>query len=130
MADEITITQTIQVKKGAYDSGRIGDVGKLVDQAAASATAGGGNPGIVDIGTSEENIAFGDISTLGWCYLKNLDPTNFVKWGASATTPTQATVGRLNPNEPGALFRLEPGITLRMQADTASCRVLILAFED
>ena len=86
-----------------------------------------------NIGTSEENVdlatIFADLGTFGWCYMQNLDATNYVSWGASATTPTLATIGRMEAGEP-ALFRLEPSVTMRMQANTAACDVMVIVWED
>lgn len=35
--------------------------------------------GVQNIGTSEEQISFGDITNPGMCWLKNLDATNYVE---------------------------------------------------
>ncbi|MAH50437.1 hypothetical protein CMI37_31740 [Candidatus Pacearchaeota archaeon] len=84
--------------------------------------AGGGNPGLVSVGTSEENISFGDISDAGWTLIVNLDGSSDVDWGASATTPTMAAIGTLSntasaANAGGfALFEFKSGETLRMQS--------------
>ena len=123
MADEISITQQVVIANGNYK--RTFAPGTLkVDQ-----TALGASSGIWSIGTSEEDITFTDITTEGWLVMKNHDATNFVEWGASATTPTLATIGRMEAGE-SAVFRMEPTVTLRMKADTASCKVEIWLLED
>lgn len=84
----------------------------------------------VNVGTSEEDISFSsDLGTEGWIYLENLDSTNYVTWGASATTPTLASIGRLEAGE-YAWFRMEPSTTLRMQANTAAVDVYYQIYED
>ena len=86
-----------------------------------------------NIGTSEENVDFStifpDLGTEGWVFLQNLDSTNYVEWGASATTPTLATIGRLEAGE-YAIFRYEPAVTLRAKANTAACDLYVAVYED
>lgn len=120
MADEITIRASLRVVNGL--SSFVQDYGQLTfDQA----TAGGGNPGKVSIGTTEETVSLGDITTPGWVIMRNIDPTNYVQWGFS----TGVYGGRLEPGEP-ALFRLDPGATLYMKANVAACSVVIQVLED
>lgn len=75
----------------------------------------------VSIGTSEQDVAFADLTTLGWVWMRNLDLTNYVDWGPKSGG-SMVGIGRLQPGEV-ALFRLKPGITLRMVAHTAACKV-------
>lgn len=86
---------------------------------------GGGNPGTVSIGTTEESVAFTELGTEGWLFMKNLDSTNYVQWGFATTVYG----GRLKPGE-HAWFRLEPSATLYLKANTAACLVQINCFED
>lgn len=89
------------------------------------AAVGGPTPGYVTIGTTEESVAFSELGTEGYCILQNLDSTNYVQWGFS----TAVYGGRLEAGE-AAVFRLEPSTTLYLKANTAACKVNILAFED
>lgn len=82
---------------------------------------------VVSVGTSEEDLAIGDIATLGWLYLKNLDATNYVTYGPKDTT--MKAFGRIEAGE-FAILRLEPGITLRWQANTAAVKVLVKLYND
>ena len=120
MADEITINAQLKVVNGnlkfEHSSGFI-----QFDQAAA----GGPTPGYVTIGTSEESIAFGELSTLGWIIMQNLDATNYVRWGFATT----AYGGRLEPGE-FALFRLNPATTIYLIANVAACKCVVYALED
>lgn len=88
----------------------------------------------VSIGTSEEDVSFGDVSP-GLVLLYNLDTTNFVEWGAKDGGGNMQAIGRLlpadssnNPSIPG-MFYLNSGKTLRMKADTGACNVQIVAYE-
>lgn len=121
MADEITLQHSIAVRKGelafSYDSTRY-----QVDMTGT----GGPTPGYVTIGTTEESIAFSELGTLGFVMLKNLDSTNYVRWGFA----TGVYGGRLNPGECAGPFRLNPGTTLYLIANTASCKCLVYGFEN
>lgn len=48
-----------------------------------SGTAGVQN--VISVGTSDESLALGDISTIGWIYLKNMDATNYISVGSDGT---------------------------------------------
>jgi hypothetical protein len=117
MANEITASINIRCANGAFVFRR--DVTKQIDQTGV----GGGGPGTVSIGTTEEDIDLGDTATPGYAVLTNLDPGNYVTWGPKSGTDMVAA-GRLNPGEPNVL-RLDPGITIRMQANTAACLVQV-----
>jgi len=120
MANEVTVKTSLSVRNGSlvftYDSGTL-----QFDQAAV----GGPTPGYVTVGTSEESIAFGELSTVGWVVLKNLSTANYVRWGFATTVYG----GRLEPGEV-AQFRLNPGTTLYLIANTAACKCLVYAVED
>jgi len=78
------------------------------------------------IPTSEEAVtSFGSITTEGWCFLHNLDGTNYVEVGFS----TGVYGIRLESGET-AMFRLNPGADLYMKANTAACRVYVTVLED
>jgi len=120
MAGELTVVTTLSLRKGSnvftWTPGAL-----TIDQTGA----GGPTPGYVTIGTSEESIAFGELSTLGFVTIQNLDATNYVRWGFS----TGVYGGRLRAGE-YACFRLNPGSTLYLVANTASCKCIVNALED
>lgn len=123
MADEIK--STLRVNHSKAPKRNINP-----DQLSVDQTGTGVYSDTVNIGTSEENVSFSsEVGTEGWLYLENLDSTNYVTWGASATTPTMASIGRLEAGE-YAWFRMEPSTTLRMQANTAACEVYYQLYED
>jgi len=78
------------------------------------------------IGTVEESITFTDITTNGFVLMQNLDTTNYVQWGFAAGVYG----GRLKAGETAGPWRLEPGATLYLKANTAACRVRIIHYEN
>lgn len=120
MANEITVSARLRVANGNLVFDRNAGTNTL-DQTAV----GGPTPGYVTIGTSEESQAFGELGTLGWCLMENLDVTNYVEWGFATTVYG----GRLGPGE-FAFFRLNPATTMYLKANTAACKLVIYAIED
>ena len=120
MAGTIRINLQVDVANGNFlDSVSVSNKSFVQDN------PGGGNPGTLSIGTSEESVALSELGTQGWLFMQNLDDTNYVRWGFATTVYG----GRLEPGEV-ALFRLNPGSTLYMISNSAACRVNIRAFED
>lgn len=124
MANEIRVGASLECNNGNFILPKVGGNTQNVTQN----TLGGGVPGMVSIGTSEEDIVTTDISTLGWCFIKNLDPTNFIKYGPKSGG-SMIEFGKLKAGE-AAVFRLMTGITIRAVADTAACKVQILILND
>lgn len=121
MANEIRTNLTVSVSNGSFkDNFQPGTI--QMNQS----TAAGGNPGTVNIGTSEEDVAFGDV-TPGLIVMQNLDSTNFVKFGPKNGSNAMQLMGKISPGKI-AYFELGSGVTLRMQADTAACNVLIKGY--
>ena len=122
MANELSLQVSLSLLNGNLKLSENDSI--TIDQASAL----GGNPGTVSVGTSEEVVALGDIVTLGYCFIKNLDATNYVTYGPEAAG-AMAAMGRLKAGE-FTILRLEPGITLRAQANTASCDVRFNVLSD
>jgi hypothetical protein len=120
MANEITVTSGIQVRKGNL----LVDVTPTTKQITMTGS-GGPTPGFMTVGTTEESTAFPELTTEGWLWMKNLDSTNYVQWGFS----TGVYGGRIRAGET-AEFRMEPGLTLFLKANTAACPCQIYGFED
>jgi len=119
MANEITVQAGIQVRNGnLVDSFQVGT--KNYDQAAI----GGPTPGYVTIGTSEEEIALGELSAKGWVMMQNLDDTNYIEWGFS----TGVYGGRMRAGGTAGPFELN-SLSLFLRANTAACKALIKAYE-
>ncbi len=82
---------------------------------------------IQNVGITEEQIAFGDVATPGYCYLRNLDPTNYIEIRPATAV---ADLIKLKPGEI-ALFRLAADCTAPFAiANTAGCELEIMLFED
>lgn len=90
-------------------------------------TTQGSHAPTVSVGTSEEDLSVGDVGTLGWLFLTNLDSTNYVTYGPKSGG-SMVAFGRIRAGESVAL-RLEPGITLRLQANTGACKVKVILLE-
>lgn len=88
---------------------------------------GGGQPGTVDIGTSEEDISIPDLATPGWCVIQNLDDDNYFTIGPKSAGAMVA-LAKVLPGE-FACFRLAGSVTLRAVADTAAVLARIQVFE-
>ncbi len=113
MANEITVSCSMKVVNGNMRFDRkINSV--QVDQAAV-----GSNGGVQEIGfAAHEVIALGDLGTLGYVILRNLDDTNFVEIGRDIAAAFQSFAS-LKPGEP-QLFRFAAGVVPYAQADTAA----------
>lgn len=69
------------------------------------------------IGTSDESLVLGDISTIGYCLLRNLDATNYISVGSDGTLypiklkPGEVFLGRWN------------AAAIHAKANTAPCNL-------
>ena len=115
MPNEISITTALRLTNGLLNVPSTQKTTQF-DQT----TARGGGPGVVDVGTSEETIAFGDCVP-GWVEMENLDETNYVEVGFSTTVygiRLVASGGR-------CLFYLNTSATVYVKANTAACKVRV-----
>jgi hypothetical protein len=123
MSQEITATAALSVTKASL----------IHSQASLTIkpdmTGQGVFSQVVSVTTSEANITVSGITNLGWAYVKNIDTLNYFTLGISATTPTLAALCKLKPGE-FALMRLNPGVTLRAQANTGTVKALVTVYED
>lgn len=121
MAGEIKINKSIRLTKGAMRTEfapaplSLTQTGSLVYDAVHT------------IGTTEETAGptFGDIGTEGWVCVYNLDPTNYVQVGFATGVYGMRLYGAGSPAD----FFIEPGTTLYLKANTASCSVRIIVYE-
>lgn len=123
MAGTISITTSMSRSDATNtaDTHTIGTIRSSVTQ-----TGAGQDDRKFSIGTTEESLTFTDIATNGFVMLQNLDATNYVQWGFATT----AYGGRMRAGEQAGPFRLEPGATLYLKANTAACRVRAVHYED
>lgn len=122
MAGTLTIQDRWTVVNGSYEPGTVttNDSITLTGQGAAG--------GIQIIGTTEEVVSAGDLSTRGWLRMVNLDSTNFITWGPESGGAMVAC-GRLEAGE-SAKLRTGPAVIIRAQADTANCKLWYEWLED
>ena len=127
MADEIQLQVSLSVSKGGAKSSIALKTIK-VDMAGDNFVNK-----TQTIATSAEAIEVGDISTLGWLIVGNLDATNFVQIGidSGGFVPfVNLKAAAAEADQEWAVFRLTPGITLQAQADTAATLIQYMLIED
>ena len=122
MANEITISAEIDLDNG--DLERNASVSALQFTQAAKGCIWI----CVNAAASDEAIVTTELTSLGWCYMRNLDATNYVEWGPD-NGGSIVPCGRLEAGEV-AMFRLSPAITLRTEANTAAVELDIMILED
>jgi len=122
MANEITLNVRAQVVNGDFNDGFNPGTAQI-NQAAV-----GADGGIVNVGTSEEDLDLSKLTTPGLVMLKNLDDTNFVQYGPKNATLAREDFAKLLPGDV-AVLRLDSSVTLRWSADTAAVNVHVKAFE-
>jgi hypothetical protein len=117
MGERILMNVRFDAENGDYKPGAINLTNIQVAQAAAGADAR-----IVSVGTSEADITFG-VTTHGYLLLRNLDDTNYIKYGPKSSG-VMVELGRLKAGEI-AVLRVAPGATFRAVADTAACNLWV-----
>lgn len=124
MAEEILINCNIKV-----DQLKIPEIGVKnikYDQTAL----GGPYPGYITVGfAAEEDVSLAELSTPGFCFMRNLDSSNFVTYGPKSAG-SMVAFGELKAGEPTLLRLTRTSPTLRMQADTGDVKLQILVIED
>ena len=122
MANEITVSISGQIAIGTSPYNLAGEVFPG-GQAFYDSSTSLADKVVKSIPTSDTNLTalLPNTSTIeGFLYVKNLDSTNYVKLGPTAAAAIVPMI-RLNPGKV-ALIPLEPGLTLRAQANTAACK--------
>ena len=118
MAREITASASLTASKG----------GASVSASAAITNDMAGDQmltNVQNIGTSAEALVLGDITTIGFLFVKNLDATNYVEVD-SVNTLDEFPQKLL----PGEFVLLKPQTTtIYAKANTAACNVLVQAVE-
>jgi len=118
MADEITVLIDASLDNGSVTN-RFSPGSFSIDQTNARSF-----DIVQTIGTTEEAISFTDFTGQGFVFLQNLDATNYVEFGLTASY-----TGRLVAGDPPAFFRLNTGATLYLKANSAACDVRIVAYD-
>lgn len=120
MANEIRVSSTLIVKNGNFSGDWTASFN--ADQSAL----GGGNPGTVDLTTSETTIDPGDIDTEGWCWIKNIGAAQAATIGFA----TSYTTGLLIlPGQTAGPFKLIAGTVLYAKALTSTTSIQVIILE-
>ena len=122
MANEITKTVSLSFAKGTISAVTFAEASKNVTVSGSRY-----HRAVQNIGTAEEAIGLGELSTLGWGMFKNLDATNYVELRVATAG---AKFAKLKPGE-SCLLRLGSGITAPFAiSDTAACNLEYMIVED
>lgn len=124
MADEIAITTGVSYANGTLDFS-LPTKTTEVDQVAATPAL---SCQVLSIGTSEEDIAFGDVATPGIVLIENLDAANYVEYGPKSGG-AMILLGKALAGDAPHVLRLGAGVTLRAKAHTAAVRVKVTCFD-
>jgi hypothetical protein len=121
MADEIEVSGSLRLQRDGIDV-MLSQLGRQFDQSGSKYVEI-----IQEIGTSEEALDKGDITTPGLCLAVNLDPTNFISIRAGTGLGNAI---RLDANYGFALFKFGSGATAPFAiADTSACKLKMLLLE-
>jgi len=120
MSAELTLSLQLKYRKGATDLPPFGVSGLPIDVSGSRYVQN-----IQQIGTSEEAIGMGEITTPGYFICVNRDPTNTIHL-RRATGQANAIV--LGPGQ-WACFRMESAAAWCAIAITAACYLEYLVFE-
>jgi len=121
MANEITTSFTFLVEKG-YLRERI-QYGSIQSDMTGSTAIGG----IQTIGTTAETISLVDVTTPGWCVMRNLDTANYVDIGI--LSGSYIPFLKLKAGE-AAMFRFGTTGTIQARANTASVNLQYYIIQD
>lgn len=115
MADELELTIDFRMNNGTFDES-FAPASQTMDQTTQEF-----HGAIVSVGTSEEVISFGDVTTPKYLMVKNLDATNYVTYGPESGG-VMVAMGQIKAGEIGAI-PLNTAAVLRWQANTATVKV-------
>lgn len=114
MANELTLTGIL-----AYSDSEGSEVSMDFTEIAATLSSKKFSHVKHNVGITEEAMLLGEVTSLGFCLIKNLDATNFVEI-RSATGSTK--IVKVLPGK-GALFQFGSGVTAPyIIADTGACQ--------
>lgn len=121
MADEITIVSGISALKT--------NLSITVPVSSYTADLSGSRfiRNCQNIGTTYEAITVGDVSSAGYCYIINLDSTNYVEIGREVAAAFYGVV-RIDAGEKAGPFKLST-TSIFGRANTAAVNIDILIFE-
>lgn len=118
MAKEINITASLSIAQNGTVFAQIFPL--VLDMAGDNMFQN-----IQDVGTTCEAVLLGDLATIGYLLLKNLDVTNYVELSSD-----NANANKIMKILPGGVALIPPGtITLYATAHTAGIKLFVLAGE-
>lgn len=126
MADEARVQVSVQVNDTNTNKSYQSDNTAYNEDIT---TPTGPSPGTVSATTAGVSVTFTGLSTPGLCVLKNMDGTNYVEYGIWDGV-TFHELGELPPDNKPQVIKLSRNMTgFRLKANTATCLVLVEAFE-
>lgn len=125
MADEISFSYSLSVSKSNYEQSFSKDLS--IDMSGA----GGTSPGVINVGTSWENITpDSEIDgSEGLMRVTNLDSTNFMLLAAGGATDTTDAFAKVKAGE-SYVIRLNPASQIEAQFDVAAGNALFEILPD
>ena len=112
----IKVTTSLSVTNGALAIDNVASRTQSITQTTAKPSAVGGTQSIGN--AAHEAIVITELTTLGWCRFRNMDPTNYVEIGLDVAATFYPLV-RIETGEE-CIFRMAQGITPYAQANTAA----------
>lgn len=124
MANELTLTFSLYFKKSDLE------VRREVKGDKVTVSGDAYDARVLEIATGGTTITpASTIGTEGYCFVRNLDATNFLTLGDFEGGSTYGSLIKLKPGE-CAMFRLDATAVIRGVADTAACLLEIIIIED
>jgi len=121
MANELTLNFSLR-----YSNGNITDQVEPF-QLQVNQTTQGVYSNTQIIGTSTETVTLGaDIVAHGYCFIRNLDTTNFIEVGPDSSGIINFM--KLLAGQFG-VFPLHSSATVKAKADTAACKLFVKLFD-
>lgn len=118
MANEITIAATLSIARNGATL--VGSGNFNIDQVGLASASN-----VQAIGTTTEALDIGDITAIGFLFVKNLDATNYVELGLVTPVSAADAFITLRPNEFALVpTRLE---AIYAKANTAPVNLLVVA---
>ena len=118
MSDELDLSFSVKFSKGGAE------IPARRENLSVDITGDAFTHEVQEVGTVEEELPQGaDLGTPGYCFIKNLDDTNYVEVGLTGSYTIKLKAGEC------ALFRCA-GASLYAKANTAACLVEYIIVED
>lgn len=118
MASELQVQASIAFTKGGAT------LSEIFATYYFDVSGSSGIKNIISVGTSDETLALGDITTIGWFAARNLDSTNYILAGADGTLYNN----KMKALEP--MFVRWNGAAIHVKANTAPCLMEYLIIPD